>query len=103
MSSTIIDPDIEFLFTKQTFTEEVDFRGRTSVQKLISSLTEDDDRNSKIIRRLVKLCRRKKKKTIVFCHRVNHCYRLRKIFESVSKFKGGVFAGKMNQTRERRS
>ena len=56
MSSTILDPDIEFLYTKQTFTEEVDFRGRTSVQKLISSLTEDDERNSKIIRRLVRLC-----------------------------------------------
>ena len=96
MSSTILDPDIEFLFTKQTFTEEVDFRGRTSVQKLISSLTEDDERNSKIIRRLVKLCE-ENRKTIVFCHRVNHCYRLRKMLQAVSKFKGGTFAGKMKK------
>tara|TARA_R100001079_G_scaffold102843_1_gene68429 strand:- start:60 stop:1427 length:1368 start_codon:yes stop_codon:yes gene_type:complete len=77
-SGHVVAPTIEWLFT--------DYSGppnRVDWSKLITKMTTDDDRNEKIINRVVKACNNGRQ-ILVLSDRVDHCMKIARVLQSHS-------------------
>lgn len=100
LNTTILDPIIHLYKSPEIdICVETNYMGNINLPKLITDLSNSEERNDFIVKQLVTYSLQNRK-IIVFSDRVNHCKKLKHLFDSSSVGErtktSGLFIGKMD-------